>query len=80
MIAWRPTSLKAIAMVGWRAAVASGTQRCVRSGCEIASSSTCMPPIEPPTAASSLPMPRWSSSSICAFTMSLMVIIGKSVP
>ena len=37
-----------------------------------------MPPIEPPTAASSLPMPRWSSSSICAFTMSSMVIIGKS--
>src|SRR5659263_413604 len=80
MIAWRPTSLKAIACVGWRAAVASGTQRWTRSGCETAHSSTCMPPIEPPTAASSFSMPRWSRSLAWALTMSAIVMMGKSVP
>jgi hypothetical protein len=39
-----------------------------------------MPPIDPPTAASSFSMPRWSSSIIWALTMSAIVMMGKSVP
>ena len=39
-----------------------------------------MPPIEPPTTANSLSMPRWSTSRFCARTMSWIVTGGKSVP
>ena len=80
MIAWRPTSLKAMACVGCRAAVAMAITWWTRSGCEIAHCSACMPPMEPPTTASSRSMPRWSSSSAWASTMSATVMIGKCVP
>ena len=39
-----------------------------------------MPPIEPPMTASSFCMPKWSISLFCAFTVSPIVTVGKSVP
>ena len=63
-----------------RAVVASGMAARIRSGWCAAHSSTCIPPIEPPTTHSSRSMPRWSISRSCARTMSPMVTTGKRSP
>ena len=64
----------------WRAAVASARHARVRSGKAAAKASACMPPMEPPTQANSVPTPRWSSSAAWARTMSPTVITGKFRP
>ena len=80
MIAWRPTSWKAIFCAEWRAVEAMTTAAATRSGKVAAQLSACMPPIEPPTTAFSRATPRWSSSMACARTMSRIVMTGKAMP
>ena len=63
-----------------QAAVAMGTAENTRSVWLAAHSSTCMPPIEPPTTQNSWSMPRWSMRRTCALTMSPMVMTGKFSP
>ncbi len=58
MIAWRPTSWKAMFCAEWRAAVAIGTAAKTRSGKAAAHCSTCMPPIEPPMTQNKVSIPR----------------------
>ena len=60
--------------------VATGTAERTRSGKRVAQSSACMPPIEPPMTQKSVPMPRWSSSSAWARTISPTVMKGKASP
>ena len=43
-------------------------------------SSTCMPPIEPPSTESQRSIPRWSARRACARTMSRMVMTGNVEP
>ena len=80
MIAWRPTSWKAMFCAECRVAQAIGIAANTRCGKLAAHCSTCMPPIEPPITANRLSMPRWSISIACARTMSRMVTTGKSSP
>ena len=81
MIAWRPTSWKAMFCAEWRAAVAIGHGgEDTLADRRAAHCSTCMPPIEPPITQNSLSMPRWSISSFCARTMSATVMTGKPRP
>ncbi len=80
MMAWRPTSLNAIAWALSREVVAMATIRRTRRGNSIAKSRAVMPPIEPPMTACNSEMPRCSSSSFCVFTMSWMVTNGKRRP
>jgi len=46
----------------------------------IAHSSTCIPPIDPPTTACQVRTPRWSASRACARTMSRIVMTGNADP
>ena len=57
--------------------VAIGMIERTRCGYMIAHSSTCIPPIEPPTTACQQSTPRWSASLAWARTMSRMVSTGK---
>ncbi len=68
--------LRRVIRRAWR----SAGRRTPRPGSSAAHSSTCIPPIEPPSTANSRAMPRWSISRFCARTMSRMVTGGKSVP
>ncbi len=63
----------------WRGAEAITIAARTRSGKVADHSSTCMPPIDPPIAASRLCTPRWSSNSAWARTMSRMVMTGKCI-
>ena len=58
MIACRPTSWKAIFCALWRAAVAIATTFFTRAGWFTAQVSACMPPIDPPITAASVPTPK----------------------
>jgi len=80
MIACRPTSLKAMFCAEWRGAVAIGRALKTDRGYRVAHSSTCIPPIDPPTTQNKRSMPRWSINSFCARTMSPMVTTGKDSP
>jgi hypothetical protein len=79
MIAWRPTSWKAMFCAEWRAVLAIASTRAVRPGKLAAKLSACIPPIEPPTTACSRPIPSASSSATCARTMSRTVMTGKRI-
>ena len=79
MMAWRPTSLKAICCALWRVVQAMGMAATTRSGKATAHSSACMPPMEPPVTASSRSMPNQSISIFCRRTMSPMVITGNDM-
>ena len=57
--------------------VAIGTMAPTRSGNMIPHSSTCIPPIDPPTTACHLFTPSASASDACARTMSRMVTTGN---
>jgi hypothetical protein len=63
----------------WRAVEAITTAARSRSGKVAAQLSACIPPIDPPTTAASVAMPRWSSSIACARTMSRMVMTGTVI-
>ncbi len=80
MIAWRPTSWKAMFWAEWRGAAATQTAEKIRSGKSAAHCSTCMPPIEPPMTANRVSMPSDRSARAWARTMSPMVITGKARP
>ena len=58
MIACLPTSWKAIFCALWRAAVAIATTFFTRAGWFTAQVSACMPPIDPPITAASVPTPK----------------------
>ena len=62
------------------AAVAIGTRAPTRSGYITPHSSTCIPPIDPPTTSAHRPMPRWSATAAWVRTMSRMVTTGKRDP
>jgi len=79
MIAWRPTSLKAIPCAESWAVVAIGMAAWTASGYAVTHSRACIPPIEPPATARSFSIPRWSTSAFCALTMSPMVMTGNSI-
>ena len=80
MIAWRPTSLNAIACALSLAVDAMMIWRLVNCGYSIAKIMAVMPPIDPPMTAWSSAIPRWSRRSFCAWTMSRMVTKGNRVP
>ena len=80
MIAWRPTSLNAIAWALSFAVEAMTTWRFVNWGYSIANIMAVIPPIEPPMTAWSSETPRWSRRSFCEITMSRMVTNGKRMP
>lgn len=59
---------------------ASTARRATRSGREIAHSSACIPPIDPPMTAAKRSMPSSSASLDCAATWSRIVVAGKRAP
>ena len=75
-----PTSLKAICWGDEYAEVAMGIADLTISGYDIHHWRTCIPPIDPPITAKSWLIPMEFTSFFWAFTMSLMVITGKSSP
>ncbi len=77
MIAWRPTSWKAMFCAECRAVVAMASTRAARSGQLAARLNACIPPIEPPTTACSRSISSVSSRPTSPRTMSRMVITGK---
>src|ERR1019366_3089899 len=79
MMAWRPTSLKAICCALCRVVVAIGMALTTDSGYAAAHSSACMPPIDPPETVSRRWMPKESISIFCKRTISPMVITGNDM-
>ncbi len=79
-MALRPTASNAMLCALRRAVVAIGMAATTLSGYRTAHSSTCMPPMEPPSTARSLRMPRCSTRRFWTLTMSSIVMIGKSRP
>src|ERR1035438_4466021 len=79
MMAWRPTSLKAICCAVGRVVVAIGMALTTDSGYAAAHSSACIPPIDPPVTESRRWMPKESISLFCKRTMSPMVITGNDM-
>ena len=77
----RPIALQAICWArGLRARWRRATSERTRSGKVMPHSSTCMPPIEPPSTAASARSPRWSARRAWARTMSRIVTTGKVEP
>jgi hypothetical protein len=79
-IAWRPVLQYAICCAVAARQVAMGTSDATRSGNITPHSSTCMPPIDPPSTLAHRSMPSASASRACTRTMSRTVTTGKREP
>jgi len=80
MMAWRPTSLKAMPWAVSRAVEAMAMTAATRSGKRNPQSRAIMPPMLPPTTASRRSMPRCDTKRSCARTMSESVTMGNARP
>ena len=80
VIACLPSSLKAIFWAEWLDVQAIGIAVLALSGKLLTNCKTYIPPIEPPTTEKSFSIPKRSNKFTWAFTMSLIVMTGKSVP
>lgn len=78
MMAWRPISWKAMFWALWREAAAMVMAQWTVSGYLAAHSRASMPPMDAPVTAKSFLIPRCSMRSFWEFTISLMVMMGKS--
>ena len=76
----RPVDHHAICCALAARAVAIGTIDATRSGYITAHSSTCIPPIEPPTTLCQRRMPRWSASAAWLRTQSRTDTTGNRLP
>ena len=80
MIASRATAEKAMFWAESRLLAQTITAEPSSSGASSAHWSACIPPRDPPTAASGRAMPRWAIRARCTATRSLTVKIGKRRP
>src|SRR3989338_6284809 len=80
MIAWRPTSCKAIckAVCRWLAAIE--ITESTHSGYKTAHFKACSPPMDPPAAQNNFEMPKCSNSFFWVTTISAIVTTGKLSP